>query len=707
MQTWPKLSERVIEPGLKAHGALLERADIGLLLRGVLATVAVAAAASSVVGLYFHDRIALVAGLMMLAASPPLLMLLRARRESWVALGISLLVLGLAVFVVAQGEGIFDIGMLLFPGVIVISGLLLDQRSFTLMSVLTVASAIAIGFAHAEGYLIPHLAPRALHRDVFHAAILLTTMAVFVRIMTNALYRGLHRAYLTEQTRHEIFHAVAEGIALFDSETGKVLDMNDPARQILGLDEDRRSACDLGILAAAEVPAGQRIAAVVALVPSEGEHVFDWRRGAGGGRDLVAEVVLKRVTLGGQPCLIAVARDVTEQYTLREQIRESEQLRAIGQLAGGIAHDFNNQLTGIVASASMLELELKHDPKLLSYTQMILRCGMRSADLTRELLAFARRGKTTHRAVECHALIDEVVALLSRSIDKRIIIEQRLQQGRLYTLGDPSLLENAVLNLALNARDAMPGGGVLRFETKSVLIQHGLRNAATPASLPAGEYLQLSVSDTGLGMDAATRARIFEPFFTTKTHGHGMGLAAVYGTVQLHAGMVTVQSTPGAGTTFDMYLPRVAPPQDLDRDSEVGLVTRQGSAEFAGVRVLLADDEPDVAQIIARGLEQLGATVEIQTDGKDALHRFRKAPADFDLVILDQMMPELTGTQVLSLIRAQHATVPVLLTSGYTGEEDQATLAAADALLKKPFSIIELQIIVRKLLKHRTRRANA
>jgi CheY-like chemotaxis protein len=332
---------------------------------------------------------------------------------------------------------------------------------------------------------------------------------------------------------------------------------------------------------------------------------------------------------------------------------------------------------------------------------------MRSADLTRELLAFARRGKTSHRAVECHALIEEVAALLTRSIDKRITIEQRLQQGKLFTLGDPSLLENAVLNLALNARDAMPGGGVLRFETKSILIQQGLRSATIPASLPAGEYVQLSVSDTGLGMDAATRARIFEPFFTTKSHGHGMGLAAVYGTVQLHGGMVTVQSTPGAGTTFDMYLPRVAPPQEMDRDSEVGLVIRQGSAEFAGVRVLLADDEPDVAQIIARGLEQFGAKVEVRRDGKDALNRFRQAPADFDLVILDQMMPELTGTQVLSLIRAQHATVPVLLTSGYTGEEEQAALAAADALLKKPFSIVELQITVRKLLKHRTRRANA
>jgi PAS domain S-box-containing protein len=540
---------------------------------------------------------------------------------------------------------------------------------------------------------------------VFYAAILLTAMAVFVRIMTNALYRGLHRAYLTEQTRHEIFHAVAEGIALFDSQSGALLDMNDAARRMLGL--RRQSDVDLGIFAPRQVSAGERVTTVLERIPHDSEHVMDWKRQLDDGQTLQAEVVLRRVTLGGQPRVLAVARDVTEQSALREQIRENEQLRAIGQLAGGVAHDFNNQLTGIVASASMLEVELKNDPKLLSYAQMILRCGMRSADLTRELLAFARRGKTSHRAVECHALIEEVAALLTRSIDKRITIEQRLQQGKLFTLGDPSLLENAVLNLALNARDAMPGGGVLRFETKSILIQQGLRSATIPASLPAGEYVQLSVSDTGLGMDAATRARIFEPFFTTKSHGHGMGLAAVYGTVQLHGGMVTVQSTPGAGTTFDMYLPRVAPPQEMDRDSEVGLVIRQGSAEFAGVRVLLADDEPDVAQIIARGLEQFGAKVEVRRDGKDALNRFRQAPADFDLVILDQMMPELTGTQVLSLIRAQHATVPVLLTSGYTGEEEQAALAAADALLKKPFSIVELQITVRKLLKHRTRRANA
>jgi PAS domain S-box-containing protein len=700
----PTPANDATEPVLKARGALLERGDIAWLLKGVLATLVIAACAAGGVGLIFGDPVALVAAASMLVVSPLLLLLLRNQHESHAALGTALSLLALSVYVVSKGEGLFDIGMLLFPGVIVISGLLLDQRSFTVMSVLTVLTVTGIGWSHAEGLLVSKLAPRALHRDVFNAAILLTALAAFVRIMTDALYRGLHRAYLTEQTRNEIFQAVAEGIALFDPETGRLLDTNEAARRMLGL--RRQNDVDLGIFAARQSPDGERVATVLQRIPEGGELVMDWKRELDDGRRLQAEVVLRRVTLGGQRRVIAVARDVTEQSALRDQIRESEQLRAIGQLAGGVAHDFNNQLTGIVASASMLELELKHDAKLSSYVQMILRCGMRSADLTKELLAFARRGKTTHRAVELHTLIEEVVALLSRSIDKRITIEQRLQQGQLFTLGDASLLENALLNLALNARDAMPGGGLLRIETKSLVVQAGLRGASTPASLPPGEYLQLSVSDTGLGMDAQTRARIFEPFFTTKTRGNGMGLAAVYGTVQSHGGMITVDSTQGAGTTFDIFLPRVSAPEHLDRESEINQVARPGSNELAGLRVLLADDEPDVAQVTAGSLERLGAQVEIFGDGKEALHRFRQCPGDFDLVILDQMMPELSGTQVLSLIRAQQSDVPVLITSGYTGEEQQASLATANALLRKPFSVSELQISVRQLLRHGIRRAN-
>jgi signal transduction histidine kinase len=572
---------------LEARGALLERRDIGRLLLGVLSTLSVAAVAAVAVSLRFHDEIALGAALATLLTAPLLAWLVLRRREALAALGTALLLLAVAIYCVVQGEGLFDVGMLLFPGVIVISGLLLEQRYATAMSVLAVCCAVAVGLAHQTGWIVTSMGHTAYLRDVFNVAILLTAVAAFVHIMTSTLYRGLHRAYQTEQ-----------------------------------------------------------------------------------------------------------------------RIRETEQLRAIGQLPGGIAHDFNNQLTGIMASASMLEHEVGHDPKLTGHVQMILRCSTRSADLTRELLAFARRGKALHRAIDCHVLIDEVVALLSRSIDKRIVIEQRLAGVPLHTLGDPSLLQNALLNLALNARDAMPQGGHLCITTRSMRVAPGLRPVEVPPQLPPGEYVQLSISDTGEGMDADTQAKIFEPFFTTKPKGHGMGLAAVYGTMQSHSGLVTVDSTLGVGTTFHLFLPRITP-SETDRDSGITALARPGSSELAGLRILVADDEPDVAEVIAHTLEQLGAKVDVCADGRSALHKLTEFPTAFDLVILDQMMPEFTGAQVLSQIREQKLSVPVLITSGFTGDEEHAVFASANEFLRKPFMDADLRLTVRRLLKAKLRRAKA
>jgi len=692
------------KPLLTARGALLDRNDIAQILRGVLATIGVAAIAALGVGFYFDDHVALAAALVSLLSVPLLVWLLRAQREALAALGTALLLLAVAVVVVSQGDGLLDVGMLIFPGVIVIGSVLLEQRYATLMSVAAVLSAAAIGVAQAQGLVGAGHGLHATPRDALNATLLLTAVAIFVRILSNALYRGLHRAYLTEQTRIEIFNAVAEGIAIFDATSGKLLDINDTARHMLGVAGHTKSI-DLGVFAPAEIAQDSRNLQVLQQVPADSERIISWTRPLASGRELQADVALKRVTLGGQVCIIAVARDVTEQSALREQVRQSEQLRAVGQLAGGIAHDFNNQLTGIIASASILELELQ-DPKLLGHVQMIQRCGTRSADLTRELLAFSRRGKTPHRHVDCHSLIAEVVALLSRSIDKRIVIEQRLGALPPYTMGDSSLLENALLNLALNACDAMPKGGNLGFHSKTVQVPSGLRSGSIPASLGPGDYIQLSVSDTGMGIEPEVLERIFEPFFTTKTKGHGMGLSAVYGTLHSHGGLVTVDSTVGAGTTFHLFLPRVAAPAEADRDSVVTELARVG-AELLGVRVLLADDESDVAQVICGVLEQRGATVVACRDGRSALQEFQQSAGAFDLVILDQMMPELSGAQVLTSIRAHGSRVPVLITSGFTGDEAQLSFAAADGFLRKPFSADDLQKAVRKLLRKQLRLASS
>ena len=240
---------------------------------------------------------------------------------------------------------------------------------------------------------------------------------------------------------------------------------------------------------------------------------------------------------------------------LQEQLHQSEKMEAIGQLAGGIAHDFNNQLSGIMGYADILAGKLT-DEKFKGHAEAIVRAAKRSADLIQQLLAFARKGKYLSVPVNLHKLISEVAVLLERSIDKRITIQQILKAGPCLATGDPTQLQNVLLNIAINARDAMPEGGTIIFETAVVTLD-AQYCAKHPYDITPGRYVQVCVTDNGVGMDDQTQMHIFEPFFTTKQlgRGTGMGLAAVYGTIKNHHGAINVYSEVGHGTTFKVYLP--------------------------------------------------------------------------------------------------------------------------------------------------------
>lgn len=259
--------------------------------------------------------------------------------------------------------------------------------------------------------------------------------------------------------------------------------------------------------------------------------------------------------LPSEGTIFAVVRDLTETRRMQEQLHHIEKMDAIGQLAGGIAHDFNNQLVGILGFAELLSRRLEA-PELKRFAEGIVTAARRSADLTQSLLAFSRRGKRRSEQVDVHALIGEVVMLLVHTIDKRIVVKPDFRASSPTVQGDPAQLQNALLNLALNARDAMVGGGELTLSTDDlVLDEEGC--ASFDQELRPGRYLFVSVSDTGMGMSEATRKRIFEPFFTTKGgHGLGLGLPAVYGSVRSHGGAITVNSEVGQGTTFQIYLPQ-------------------------------------------------------------------------------------------------------------------------------------------------------
>jgi len=380
--------------------------------------------------------------------------------------------------------------------------------------------------------------------------------------------------------------------------------------------------------------------------------------------------------------------------SLRDRLRQAEKLEAVGQLAGGVAHDFNNQLCAIMAFAESLE-ELAEGDTQRRFAQNILRSCQRSADLIRKLLAFARKGSVLSEPVDLHQVIQEVVSLLEHTLDKRIILRTRLAADQWVVEGDPNQLENALMNLALNARDAMPDGGVLAFETR-VRTLDGAICRAMPYEIVPGTYLEITLTDTGTGMDAETLRHIFEPFFTTKGlgHGTGLGLASVYGTVNQHQGYIQVYSTPRQGASFKLYLPLsrtpLAPPAPAPR----------AELQAGSGHILFVDDEPFVVEGASSFLTSLNYQVTVFDDGADCLAFYEKAWEGVDLVILDMVMPGLGGKDSFQALRRINPQVKVLLISGFSVEDEARQLLKAGAVgyLQKPFRRYELANAVAKAM---------
>jgi PAS domain S-box-containing protein len=389
-------------------------------------------------------------------------------------------------------------------------------------------------------------------------------------------------------------------------------------------------------------------------------------------------------------CLI----DITGRKTMEERLRQAEKLTSLGQLAGGVAHNFNNQLAGVLGFAEMLENSLTDEPSR-RYAAQIIKAAQRCADLTAQLLAFARKGKYQLQPVDLHQLLAETNTLLERTIDKRITIQRHGPDGRAMVLGDATQLQQMLLNLSVNARDAMPAGGQLVFETAAAEL-----TAAEAATLgvPCGPYWLLRVTDSGAGMLPEVQQHLFEPFFTTKEVGKGvgLGLASVHGTVVNHLGAITVRSAPGHGTTFSIYLPRLEEVVPVPAAAAPPAVP----AAHATARLLLVDDEELIRALGEAMLRHLGYEVIACADGVEAVAYYRSHWQEIALVILDVVMPRLGGRETLAELRAINPAVKVLVSSGYSidGEAKELLENGAQAFLQKPFSRADLSQKVAELL---------
>ena len=377
--------------------------------------------------------------------------------------------------------------------------------------------------------------------------------------------------------------------------------------------------------------------------------------------------------------IFAVARDITQQRDLEAQLRHSQKMDAVGQLAGGVAHDINNLMLAILCNTELAREDLpQDDTTTLTYLQEIEDACQRAADLTRDLLAFSRRREMLTSELQLNSLVHGLMSMLQRLIPAHIEIDF-VAGHRLGTIqGDAGQLEQIVVNLCLNARDAMPTGGRLTIETENVLI-NGRYRETHPWAHP-GRYVLLTITDNGTGMTSEVQERAFEPFFTTKAvgQGTGLGLATVYGIVQQHSGMVHIYSEPGEGTSVKVYLPvtsRLA--------SEVDSKISKSKTSSRGC-VLVSEDETLVRNAVERILDRAGYEVIATPNGYEALRLFRSDPEHFTLVLLDIVTPELGGLEAYERMLDIRTGFPVLFMSGYT-EASRSSALGDLPILTKPF----------------------
>jgi len=388
---------------------------------------------------------------------------------------------------------------------------------------------------------------------------------------------------------------------------------------------------------------------------------------------------------------VFASRDVSAERRLEEELRQAQKMETLGTLAGGIAHDFNNQLTAILGNCRFAEGVLPEDHEAAPALADLARAAEHCADLTRSLLAFARRAPSEPRASDVAQVAAEVERVLRATLPSRIRFEFDIEPGLRPAHVDPTQLQQILLNLCVNARDAIPGEGTVGLGVRNRSLSEG---DARELGVEAGAYVEVLVRDDGVGMDAATRGRVFDPFFTTKPlgAGTGLGLAVVYGLVRSHGGAIGVDSEPGRGSTFRVLLPAAAQaaPAPAARDSA------EAAGEARGELVLLAEDEPAVRRVAASALERAGYRVIEAADGAEAIERMEAGGGEIRLAILDLAMPGLDGLATLDALRRRQPALRALLMSGRFPPELAAPAGAE--LLAKPFEPGELTARVRALL---------
>jgi PAS domain S-box-containing protein len=600
-------------------------------------------------------------------------------------------------FMLISGQGFRDVAVLMLPASLILSGLLLDRASLALVTALTLACSAGVLLAESSGALVPKPTRDGLS-DVFDAAVILGITGLGVGLIAGRLRESHERLRSQEAKLREsearyrgLVDLAADAIVVSTSET-RLVEANHRASELFGYTRQELLSLSLERLFSPEelrrVPFRYDLA-------DQGQIVVVERRLARkNGAEVPVEMSSRRMPDGKYQTIL---RDVSERHraeseraALEARLRQSQKMEAVGRLAGGVAHDFNNLLTAITGSLALALRDVDAASRAHRWLKETDKAAWRAAALTHQLLAFSRQQVIAPRVVDLRAVVEGAGSMLARMIGEDVALQIRSCEQPCLVEVDQGQLEQVLLNLAANARDAMPDGGTLAIEvsrSKGALAQAGRAGR--------GPSVVMTVTDTGLGMSEDVQARIFEPFFTTKPAGSGtgLGLAMVYGAVEQNGGSIDVVSKPGRGSTFRVLLPekrgqkaaRPELPTDLPRGSET---------------VLLVEDEAAVREVTREQLESLGYRVLSCADAREALAACAGNAEPLHLLLTDVVMPGMNGRELAERLTQGRPDLRVLYTSGY-GEDVIArhgVLEPGVLLLQKPYALPKLAGLVRTAL---------
>ncbi len=527
------------------------------------------------------------------------------------------------------------------------------------------------------------------HRDRLEEIVRERTLALEEQ---KAGYRELYERSNRQETLYRsLLNNSADAIAIYDL-VGHVTYINPSFTETFGWHLEELKDRRIPFVPSSESDVtGEKIKQVI----EAGQPVknFKTRRLTRDGRVLDVEISASRyLDHDGRPAgMLVVIRDNTRARALEAQLQQSKKMEAIGTLAGGVAHDFNNILMGIQGRTSLMMTEVEENSSIHNHLSSIQEYIRSATDLTKRLLGFARGGKYEVRAVNLNELINKSIEMFGRT-KKEITIHKRLNKQLWNAAVDLQQIEQVLLNLYVNAWQAMPGGGNLFLSSDNVTLDEAQER---PFQVQAGDYVKISITDTGVGMDAATMQKVFDPFFTTKEMGRGtgLGLASAYGIIKNHNGFITVYSEKGHGSAFNVYLPATS-------DACTPAATKISPVLEGDETILLLDDEQMVLDVGRPMLEKMGYRVHSAASGQEALDIYNRHRAEIALVIIDMIMPGMNGGQVYDRLKQIDPDVKVLLSSGYSinGDAKEILSRGCNGFIQKPFGLCELSRKIRSIL---------